>query len=244
MRIQVMNSSTHVNPSPFAAACAAVSKQVNGDFAICYNLGPTTIEMLKPGDKFSSDPTVWQHILADTSTSPGALGYHDNDEHGKPRGFTFVATTIADGGDWRVTFSHEILEQRKDPYCTLWCFTPDGKLRAYEMCDAVENDSYTITVGTEQVPVSNFVTEEYFADQPTGLATDHMGTLKGQVAPARSDGGYDLVINTSGQVTQEFSDHARAMSAHKREAKSFSGSRTSRRLAHAAKLAEAIKAAT
>lgn len=239
-KIQIVNHSTLVGPAELATAVAACGKQLNGEFAVAHGIGPTALEILKAGA--APDPEAQQHGIFDVSTSPGALGFHQVDSRGRPVGFTFVKSTIEDGGKWTTTLSHELMEQRLDAYCSLWTQTPDNKMRAFEMCDAVEADEYTIKVGDDEVTVSNFLHPEYFAEQlVVGMRTDHMDTLKGQIAPARSPGGYDIVINTKGQVSQEFSDHAMAMSAHKRDQKSFAGSRTSLRLAHAARLAAAAE---
>lgn len=240
MKIQVANHATNVGPEEFVTAVAAIAAQAAGEFAAAYNMTPPIIEALIGG--VAVDHEAMQHELRDKSDTPGALGYHDVDGRGRPVGYTFVETSKEDGVDWTTTFSHEILEQLADPYVSTWTMTPDNKMRAYEACDAVESDSYPKTVGDATVMVSNFLHPEYFAATPVeGMKTDHMNTLGGKVAPARSPGGYDIVVSTTGQVSQEFSDHMKAMAATRpaRAAAKASGrSRTAIRLAQAARMGQ------
>lgn len=219
MKIQVVNKSTtlsHEEAMLMTAACAA---QLREEFATAWEIVPPDVEF--SGDD-TTDPNAYTVAIFDTSTAPGAAGYHDVDSQGKPRGFVFV-----DAGSVSVTLSHELCELVKDPSCTLWSQTPDGNMRAFEMCDAVENDTYT-KLG---VTVSNFLLPNYFADPPQAGPTDYLDRLHGKAAPARTPGGYDIVIDTTGQPSQEFSRDFAALSVEKRAAKSHSGARTARRLA-------------
>lgn len=228
--IQFHNESPDVGPEEFATFCAAFVKQLEEDFCPEWRMQVPTV--IAGGASVADAYHV--HVMQ-KSTDPNALGYHDNDEQGKPRGFVFTSE-----GDWTVTGSHEGMELLGDRYCATWVMTTDGKMRAYEACDAVENDTYTKKVGDTDVKLSNFVTPEYFADTPvTGAKTDFLDTLKGQVAPARTPGGYDLVIDTSGQVSQEFSRHLEALAPSKRAHKEGPHSRTGRRLKQAKALAAA-----
>lgn len=230
MKFQIHNRSTVVPSDEFLDGVAACASQLQGEFAQAHEIAPPTVEA--GGD---TDPQAIQAVVLDDSDSPGALGYHDVDAMGRPVVFVFAKTTIQDGGSWTVTLSHELCEAARDASCTLWCQTPDGRMRAYEMCDAVEADSYVKEIGGRAVQVSNFVTPEYFfATVPPGTRTDHMDTLKGQVAPARSPGGYDIVVDTAGQPSQEFSSHMASLSSHKLAMKRHPSSRTARRLAAAA----------
>lgn len=228
--VQFHNESPDVGPEAFATFCAAFVKQIAEDFCPSWRM---QVPGVVAGGPVQAD-AYHVHVLQ-KSTDPGALGYHDVDDQGKPRGFVFT-----EEGSWTVTASHEGLELLGDRYCATWVMTADGKMRAYEACDAVEQDTYTKKVGDEEVELSNFVTPEYFADQPVeGAKTDFLDKLHGQIAPARTPGGYDLVIDTRGQVSQEFSRHLAAMAPEKRARKQGQHSRTSRRLKQAARLAEA-----
>ncbi len=69
--------------------------------------------------------------------------------------------------------SHELLEMLIDPDINLTAFvqpTPtEGKLYAYEVCDACEADEYGYTIGT--VLVSDFVYPAWFELLPTSTGT-------------------------------------------------------------------------
>lgn len=218
MKIQVVNHSTSVSMADALAMTAACAAQLREEFATAWEIVPPEVEFSGDG---SEDPAAYIMAIFDTSTQPGAAGYHDTDAAGKPRGFVF-----ADAGQVSVTLSHELCEMVKDPSCTLWSQTPDGNMRAFEMCDAVENDTYQ----KNGIAVSNFVLPNYFAAPAQPGPTDYLGKLNGQPAPARSPGGYDIVIDTAGQPSQEFSSHMATMPAAKLAAKSHPGARTARRI--------------
>lgn len=226
MKIQCLNHTSGVGPDEFATVVAACAAQIRDDFAPLWDKVPPTIEHSGP-----VDPDAYQMVVVDTSDSPGALGYHDNDAQGKPRGFVFWKTTKDDGGQWSVTLSHELMEMFLDPSCSLWSLGIDGKMRAYEACDAVESDTYTKKVGSDDVAVSNFLTPAYFVETPLpGQKTDFLDQLKGKVLPARTPGGYDIVIGVDGEPTQEFSQSLGALSHAKQAVKASPYSRTARKI--------------
>lgn len=226
MRIQVSNKSTVVGADEFLSMVEACAAQDRDDFSPAWGFVPATIEANLDGEE---DAAAYQMLVVDTSDSPGALGYHDVDAQGKPRGYVFAKTTLDDGGKVSITLSHELMEMRLDPSCMLWSQTPDGNMRALEACDAVEADEYPKTVADAPVAVSNFLLPAYFMSPATGAPTDYLDKLNRQIAPARTPGGYDIVVDTAGNPSQEFSDHAKTWSAGKAEMKGRSGSRTSRR---------------
>ena len=97
-----------------------------------------------------------------------ALGYHDQNFRGIPYGFVFTELAARLGEHWSITLSHEALELVGDPMCNLLVQGPHpddvGKIAPrivfhwFEMCDAVQNESYVI----DSVKVSNFVLPLYF----------------------------------------------------------------------------------
>lgn len=228
MKIQVSNKSTVVGPDEFLSMVEACAAQDRDDFAPAWGFVPAQIAANLDGEE---DPNAYQMMIVDTSDSPGALGYHDNDAQGKPRGYVFAKTTVDDGGKVSVTLSHELMEMRLDPSCTLWSQTPDGNMRALEACDAVEADTYPKTVGDATVQVSNFLTPAYFSGVATGAPTDYLDKLNRQIAPARTPGGYDILIDTTGSPSQEFAEHLSSMSAEKASMKLHPAARTGRRVA-------------
>jgi hypothetical protein len=227
MKIQVENQSTVVGPEDFDTVVAACAAQLREEFSVAWELVPCEVICGGP-----TDPDAFQMTVFDNSTDPGALGYHDVDDKGRPRGFVFAKETMNDGGKWSVTLSHELLEMRGDEYISTWVQAGDGKMRAFEMCDAVENDEYEKQVGDTKVSVSNFLLPAYFSETPVvGERTDYLDRLAGKPAPARTPGGYDIVIDTSGQPSQEFSQHMASLPPGKQASKASPFSRTSRRLA-------------
>jgi hypothetical protein len=226
MKIQIQNKSTAVGPAEFLSMVTACADQLRNEFSVAWDKVSPVVEACLDGVE---DASAYQMLITDTSTEPGALGFHDNDVQGKPRGFVFAKTTIENGGKVSVTLSHELMEMVLDPSCSLWHQTPDGNLRALEACDAVENDEYPKTVGDETVYLSNFLTPAYFMDTPIGTPTDYLDKLNRQVAPARTPGGYDIVLDSAGQPSQEFSRHMASLSPAKAAMKAHTGSRTSRR---------------
>ena len=233
MKIQYVNKSTssEVHPDDFAMQVTAIGLQFAEDY--CPGTDSAVPVILGPGA--ASDPEAFQVELWDKSDQPGAAGYHWKDQQGKPIGFAFL-----DGGDWRVTLSHESLELFGDRYCATWAQAGDGKMRAFEMCDAVEEDTYTKSIGGVLVPVSNFLLLPYFSDtRIIGAKSDFLDKLGGLPMPAMTPGGYDIVIDTKGNATQEFA-RLRGMLAALPQAKAIrkagSHSRTTRRLHQAANI--------
>jgi hypothetical protein len=104
---------------------------------------------------------------------PGALGYHDMTPTGTPLGKIFPKLDAEDGQSLSVTTSHELLEMLADPFLSMACQGPDGKFWAYEVCDAVEDDSYLI----DGILVSNFVTPQYF-QPPSAMSGVQLDYLK------------------------------------------------------------------
>jgi hypothetical protein len=229
MKIQIVNQSTVAANADVMVWATAIGMQLHDDYAPAWERVAPVVEFLNEGN--STDPSAHQMILIDTAPdSPGALGWHQTDAQGKPIGY-IPCKTILDAGDAiSSVLSHECLEMAGDPYCSIWCQTADGEFRAYEMADAVQNDSYSKTVGDVSVKLSNFLLPPYFVDTETGAPTDFMGTLKNAIGPARSPGGYDIVVTAGGAATQEFSRQLSELSDATARRKSHWSSRTAKRV--------------
>lgn len=231
MKIQVTNDSTVVSMEDAAAWTTACAMQLRDDFCPMWERTPPIVEFSGDG---KVDPSAYHVAIVDDTPQADALGYHDNDEQGKPRAFIFAKTTKDAGEDPAVTLSHEILEMTLDPSCSLWTQAGDGNMRAYEACDAVQDTSYPKHVGDVVVAVSNFLCPNYFTLTPIhGLPFDFLGKLTAP-APARTVGGYDIVQATQGEPTQEFRKHFALLPEWKRNLKERTSSRTSRRVKKAA----------
>lgn len=226
MKIEITGHTTVATSSDLILYTAACAIQLRDHFAPAWGRIAPLVEFSSSG---TEDASARQMGVFDTSDQPGALGYHDTDASGLPRGFVFAKTTVDDGEIVSVTLSHELMEMFLDPSCSLWSQTPDGNLRAFEACDAVENDTYEITVGDVKVPVSNFLLPAYFSPIRTGEPTDYLNRLNGEIAPAMTPGGYDIVLNSAGQPSQEFAMQWLGLSEAKARRKSHPLSRTGKR---------------
>src|SRR5690349_5639541 len=103
-QIAVINKSTVVSPTDFAAAVAAVQIQVSRDFAPIWGLDAKLVAQ-------THDVTTERIYILDDSDQANALGYHETDKHDVPVGYVFAKTSLDNGEHWQATFSHETLEQ-------------------------------------------------------------------------------------------------------------------------------------
>lgn len=134
--------------------------------------------------------------LQDEVGDVDALGYHDINLRGIPYGFVFLDLCAEMDEEWTVTLSHEALELVMDPEANLLAQGPhpDDPSRQvyhwYEMCDAVQDQSYSI----DGVSVSNFVLPLYFTEgNEKGSRNDFMGVLNrgaGVTSFGVAPGGY------------------------------------------------------
>ena len=173
--ILITNESTAVTDAQVQAAVAAIQVQIDRDFAPEWGLSATLA--FQHGAPPAGVEVI--HVL-DDSDQAGALGYHELDDADLPEGFVFAKTTIDAGEHWESCLSHETLEQtRRRRSATSLAQRPVGSrpsrpALAYEVCDPVEDDEYTIN----GVPVSNFVTMSWFLPSvPAGRKVDFLGLL-------------------------------------------------------------------
>jgi hypothetical protein len=130
-----------------------------------------------------------------------AVGYHEKNNMGVPYGFVFLDIAEELEEEWSVILSHETLELAADPEVNLLVVGPhpdpsENRRNVffwYEMCDAVQGETYVI----DGVTVSNFVLPLYFTsgDEYTGR-NDFLGSQYGKKnATLRSFG-----VNPGGYV--------------------------------------------
>ncbi len=208
--IDVINQSTVVPDAQVEILAIHLQIQVSRDFAPIW--GTDAIVHFLPKTVTPSAKS-WQLVILDDADQAGALGYHDLTAAGLPLGKVFARTTIKAGLQWSVTASHELLEMLGDPDINLTAFVQDtnttGRLYAYEVCDACEDDSFGYDIGTLQpTRVSDFVTPAWF--EPQGTSLNPTFDFKGHVtAPFQLlKGGYIGIFDvTSGsgwtQLTAE-----------------------------------------
>ncbi|MDE0024529.1 MAG: S8 family serine peptidase [Spirochaetaceae bacterium] len=111
--------------------------------------------------------------LWDGDKTARALGYHGLTARGVPYGVVFPALSDLLNEDWSVTLSHEALELAMDPEINRLVQGPHpdpaegGRVvyHWYELCDAVQADTYTI----DGVAVSNFLLPLYFTENEEHL---------------------------------------------------------------------------
>ena len=149
-------------------------------------------------------PTDWQFVYFDNADEANALGYHDLTKNGQPAAKIFVKTTLADNQLVSVTACHELFEMVIDPIANLWAEAADGTEYAYEMCDAVEEDTFLV----DGIQMSNFLHPTWFEPfkHPPGTKYDHLGLLKKPFSMTK--GGY-VIIKKKGKVTEVLGSKAK-----------------------------------
>jgi hypothetical protein len=153
----------------------------------------------------------------DDPDQAGALGYHELSSQGTPLGKVFAGLDLKMGASWTVTMSHELLEMLADPWIN-WCAqSPEGRVYALEVCDAVEADGLGYEI--DGVLLSDFVTPGWF--EPT--EADRMD-FKQRVSQRLelAAGGYISVLDAKKGWTQ--------ISAGQHVAEAPAGSRRWRRV--------------
>lgn len=159
--ISIVNASTVVNDTDGAAVTTALQTQVSRDFAPVWGIDATLTYVAKG---HTAAPNTWRLAILDNADQAGALGYHDITSTGQPLGKIFAKTDIQYGSHWSVTASHELLEMLADPWINLSVFDQStmraGRIFAYEVCDACEDDSFGYQINN--ILVSDFVFPAWF----------------------------------------------------------------------------------
>ena len=184
MIISVINlTNGQLSDEEVQQAIRAVNRQISEDFEPYWSMGA----LLRLEGEAGSRPTPQNPVdmrgdailyLWNETNIPGALGYHDRNNHGIPFGFVFTELSASIGENWTVTLSHEALELIADPEVNLLVAGPHPGdpskevFHWYEMCDAVQDETYKI----DNVEVSNFVLPLYFTGgEEHGSRNDFLG---------------------------------------------------------------------
>lgn len=161
IKIAVINQSTVVKDDKnLAKVVAALQKQVSRDFMPAWGID-ADLRLIPPGGKPAAGE--WWLTILDDADQAGALGYHDLTSKGMPLGKVFAKTDLTYGETWSCTASHELLEMLGDPNINLTVLeerTNGGRLYAYEVCDACEDEKFAYTI--DGVLVSDFVFPSWF----------------------------------------------------------------------------------
>jgi len=204
MKIAIQNVSTVLTDAEVQAAVPALQEQISRDFAPHYD--DAQLCFYKRGDGIPSDHALV--VVSDDADQAGELGVHDIQSNGMPLGKVFAATTKRFGGLWIVTASHELLEMIADPFINLMVMRPDGSFIAYEVCDAVEDDSLGYLVGLSTIArtVSDFVLPAWFdPTSSSGVPVSGPFSFRGNVTQplVLATGGYIGVYTPGKGWTQE-----------------------------------------
>jgi hypothetical protein len=185
-------------PGALAAIAAALTIQIERDFAPAWGVVPTRFTVGGRGDKI--------HFF-DSAHQATDYGWHIVDARGLPYAHAFTAPSIANGSGWitgtgaiSATASHEALEMLADPGANEYCFDGYEHLWSREVCDPVQEDLYGIRAGGMKVLVSNFVLPSYFNPFASG-PYDHLGVLDKPFSLAK--GGY-AVLERAGADREKF----------------------------------------
>ncbi|MCZ6463941.1 MAG: S8 family serine peptidase [Proteobacteria bacterium] len=187
MLISVINLSKKKKDDEVQEVLRGINRQIAQDFApYWHRTGELRLEgavgrKAKP-EKASEMRGHGVIYLQDEVGDVDALGYHDVNLRGIPYGFVFLDLCEELGEEWTVTLSHEALELVMDPEANLLVTGPhpDDSSRQvyhwYEMCDAVQDQTYKI----DGIEVSNFVLPLYFTESnEKGSRNDFLGLLHG-----------------------------------------------------------------
>ncbi len=168
MIISVINHTKDIPDEAVHAALRSINRQIEFDFKPYWSKAATLRLEGRSGKRVNretlsdmrGDAVVY---LWDEMDVDDALGYHERNHRGIP--FSFVFSKLAEelGEPWSIPLSHEAIEMIADPEVNLLVQGPHpdtGKsvFHWYELCDAVQSESYTI----DEIEVANFVLPLYF----------------------------------------------------------------------------------
>jgi hypothetical protein len=189
MIISVINYTAGLSDQVVQEAIRAVNRQVADDFFSYWGFGAQLRLEGKSNRKRGNANTTSDMrgdavlYLCDEVKSSDTAGFHDKAYRGIPYGVVYLELADLLKEDWTVTLSHEALELIADPEANLLVQGPHPRFPKrkvfhwFEMCDAVQDERYTI----DGVAVSNFVLPLYFT-----ASTEHGG--RNDFLGARSHG--------------------------------------------------------
>lgn len=186
------------------ATVAAINTQVNRDFGQFY--APTTVILT---DKDNGKDWPVYVVKEAQDAPPGAAGWHTVDSLDRPYGIVPLQDQLS------LTLSHEVLELIPDPFASLAAETTyhgHDVMVAWEICDAVEYDSYEI----DGITVSNFVLPTWFLYPAIGSRFDWLGLLS---EPLTMTSGGFLYYYWLGRWHMESKDRETPQTAFRRMAR-------------------------
>jgi hypothetical protein len=187
-----------------ATIAAALMVQANRDCAPFWG-GAVRVRM-QTGTADGPQPFEIPMVLVDDMSilQPGDDAFHTMSGTGVPSitvGAAQCQTATSGPNAASVSFSHELLETMADASLNAERDAGDGWLWHQEICDEVQENSYTVSLnsGAESVDVSNFVTPAFYNPLATAGPFDFMGVLSKPFTLA--SGGYITRRPTGGSAT-------------------------------------------
>lgn len=255
MKIALLNCSSATYDD--AARIGDALRQYLAIVADKHDRRPSDVQFFK-GEVIA--PEGWRPlVMMNDGDTPGAIGYHDLDPHGRAYGRGFLnmipgRVVLRDpsgaGASFAGVLSHEAAEMLGDENVNLYSdgplFDPHTRkphsLVAVELGDPVQAQAFTISVGAVQVDASNFVLPAWFSARCQGEQVDYLRQVSMPLVIA--PGGYAIVRDATAD-RQVFArllgkaraprpkrvDHPTVPPAAWRDAmKALPGGRTARRL--------------
>lgn len=173
MKIAICDTS-EIPQAEVKTAIRAINIQLKRDFCPLWSVNASCVYVSEKSlqEKMKTIEAIIYLQDKPTADSEGALGYHTRNTFGMPYGYVFEDVCKELGEPWSVTLSHEVLEMALNRHVALYSIGPHPKdksrnvLHWYEACDAVQAQTYRISVdtanGTKRIPVSDFVAPLYF----------------------------------------------------------------------------------
>lgn len=189
--VAILNRTNAMTDDQALTIVRSLQVQVSRDFASEWQIDATLRFVERQNLKDWKG--YWNILLLDDSDVANALGYHDETPEGLPVSKCFIATDLKFGYIPSVTISHELLEMLLDPYVNDYSFDPSRTyFVAKEACDAVEADDLGYDISG--VPVSDFVTPEFFDPSAASRPEEHFSFCKRVHRPFElAEGGYEIL---------------------------------------------------
>lgn len=206
MRIYVSNQSKVVSNTQVQQMITAMNILLTSLYT---DWGLSPIQMFQSFTKPSDPLQNYTIFIFDDTDSPGALGYHF-DVSGLAIGKVFAKTILNYGGvvlyrnattmTVAQCLCHEAFEMIGNPNVNKWMLDNSGTFWAAELCDAVQNNIYVITLpGNIKVGLSDYLLPSWFNTDMRVGPYNKMNTLR---APFTLDRyGYSILIRNN-RVTQ------------------------------------------
>lgn len=172
MSIHYINNSSVVDATSFQQAIADINTQLSNEFAFAWGLPHIAATL----------------TIQDTIDVQEALGYHDIDSQFHPYAKVAARLCLENGISPWIAASHEAMEMMRDPLLNSLALIDtsggqglSGELVWFEVCDAVERQSYPGRL--YKTPLSNFVLPGWYVPG-WGYGVDHLNKVPGPLTLA------------------------------------------------------------